>query len=66
MKEGDVMNVVVFDKGYPEDKVREAIGVNHAFAAGDCDKCPYLKECESTPGFRFPDDAACMKVARSL
>lgn len=59
-------HVVIFDKPYPPDKIREGIGVNHAFATGACDRCPHLPECESDESFRFPDDAACMIHAASL
>lgn len=57
---------MIFDKAYSPEKTREGIGVNHAFAAGDCDRCQYLTKCEKTRGFKFPKDAACMKYAESL
>lgn len=57
---------VIFDKPCSEEKIREGIGVNHAFAAGDCDRCQYITKCENARGFKFPKDAACMKYAASL
>lgn len=59
-------SVIISDKCYPDEKAREGIGVNFAFANGLCDVCPYLEDCESNRGFGFPKDAACSKHADSL
>lgn len=57
---------VIFDKPYSPEKIREGIGVNRAFAAGDCDRCQHLAQCENDRSFKFPQDAACVKYTAAL
>lgn len=54
-------NAVIFDKQYSQEKIKEALGVNMAVITGACNKCPYLRKCESDNTFIFPKDAYCRK-----
>lgn len=53
-------NAVIFDKTYSPDKIDEGLAVNWALLSGACNKCKYLKQCESGNSI-FPEDAPCMK-----
>ena len=53
-------NVTIFDRPYPADKQAEGMAVQWAVVSGACDKCQYLKRCESDAAFVFPAMAACM------
>jgi hypothetical protein len=60
------MNIVLFDKPYPRDKMVQGLGVSYAVATGKCGKCEYLPECETNSSFVLPDNAACMVCAALL
>ncbi len=53
-------NTVIFDKPYSADKVAEGRAVQWAVVSGACDKCDYLKKCETDNGFVFPKNSPCM------
>ena len=42
----------------------EITAISIAIISGECNKCRYLKICESDRTFKFPDDAFCMRLLR--
>ena len=58
--------ITIFDKAYPTEDAREAVGILQAALRGDCDCCPYLKECETVKEFGFPQDAACVTFMKKM
>lgn len=59
-------NIVVFDRPYSKEKIQEGIAVQKAVITGECNKCTYLKQCESDKSFEFPKDSACMKTMGNI
>ncbi|MBP3939477.1 MAG: hypothetical protein IK955_08705 [Clostridia bacterium] len=53
-------NTVIFDKPYSADKIAEGRAIQWAVVSGACNKCDYLRRCESDVFFQFPQNAACM------
>lgn len=59
-------NVVIFDRDYPKEKQAEGIAVNHAVVYGHCDKCGFLKTCETKDDFKPPIFAWCQQEKKRI
>jgi MoaA/NifB/PqqE/SkfB family radical SAM enzyme len=54
--------ILIIDADVPQKDIAEGRAVYEAVMTGKCDVCPYLKQCEGDGNFRFPQDAACMRI----
>lgn len=54
-------HITIFDKPYSPEKLAEGLAISTAIMSGACDRCGYLRECESSGVSIFPTDAWCMK-----
>lgn len=54
-------HIIMFDCAYPKEKQAEGIAVAEAVANGKCNKCRFLRQCESSENFHPPVSAWCMK-----
>lgn len=52
-------NVTIFDREYPREKQAEGIAISEAVAYGKCDKCAFLKQCQTDSNFQFHVFAWC-------
>lgn len=55
----------IMDDSIPKEKVKEAMAIQTAVLTGACNTCFYLPQCESDSSFKFPADAACMRILNS-
>ena len=54
-----MQDVLIFDRTYSREKQAEGLGIYKAIGTGECNKCPYLNQCQYDRNFKFPKDAAC-------
>jgi hypothetical protein len=58
--------VLIIDPDVPQEDKPEGLAVYKAITTGECNVCPYLKRCENDGSFKFPSDAACMKILNMI
>lgn len=58
--------ITIFDKPYSQEKLAEGLAISTAIMSGACDRCEYLRVCESSGVSAFPSDAWCMKKKAEL
>lgn len=54
-------HITVFDRPYSYDKIAEGHAIHEAVAEGHCNRCGFLKQCESDTSFRPPAFAWCSR-----
>jgi len=59
-------NIVIFDKPYSDEKIKEGLRIQQAVITGKCNKCGYLPRCETDSNFVFPKDAPCMEEVAEI
>lgn len=59
-------HITMFDRAYPKEKQAEGLAISQAIVNGKCEKCLFLKQCESDRNFQFPPSAWCGKRKQEI